>query len=185
MCANAELSMVTTQRTRTPLLIVFLDLTRYQFQSQQVEDAELADTINGFYSMVASAVDAAGGRTVKFIGDAALIVFPESAIDRGVQAMLELKPAVDRSMAAQAWECRLRAKIHFGEVIAGEFGPPGNARYDVIGRAVNTAAVLETVGVTLSAEAFRKLSPEMRQRFKKHTPPITYIRVDDQRPGRR
>jgi hypothetical protein len=41
--------------------------------------------------------------------------------------------------------------------------------------------MLDAPGVALSGEAFRKLGPEMRKRFKKHTPPITYIRVEDPR----
>jgi hypothetical protein len=39
--------------------------------------------------------------------------------------------------------------------------------------------MLDSTGVALSVEAFRKLSPDMRRRFKKHTPPITYIRTED------
>jgi hypothetical protein len=31
----------------------------------------------------------------------------------------------------------------------------------------------------LTVEAFRKLSPPMRKRFKKHTPTVTYIRTED------
>ena len=168
-------------RTPTPLLIVFLDLTRFAAMSLRVEDSEIAETLDAFYHRVSSAIQSAGGTVVKFIGDAALVVFPEQAIDSGVRMLLELKPSVDRFMAERDWECRLNAKVHFGEAIAGQFGP--DKRFDVLGRAVNTAAVLKSVGVTLSAEAFRKLSPELRQRFKKHTPPITYIRLDDPRPA--
>lgn len=179
--------MHAAHRTSTPLLIVFCDLTRFAVQSQRVDDAELAETIDAYYEHVAGAIQAAGGTTVKFIGDAALAVFPERAVDGAVRMLLELKPSVDRFMAERGWECRLTAKAHFGDAIAGPFGPPDAKRFDVLGRAVNTAAVLETggAGVTLSAEAFRKLSPEMRQHFRKHTPPITYIRLDDPRPSRR
>jgi len=46
---------------------------------------------------------------------------------------------------------------------------------------VNTTATLEGSGVTLSVSAFRKLGPELRRRFRKHTPPITYIRLEDPR----
>jgi hypothetical protein len=49
----------------------------------------------------------------------------------------------------------------------------------VIGKAVNTAAALDASGVTLSVAAFRKLGPELRRRFKKHTPPVSYIRSED------
>jgi hypothetical protein len=51
----------------------------------------------------------------------------------------------------------------------------------VLGRAVNVTAGLEGSGVTLSVEAFRRLGSELRGTFKKHTPPITYIRLQDQR----
>ncbi len=40
---------------------------------------------------------------------------------------------------------------------------------------------LEARGVALSVTAFRKLGPALRQRFEKHTPPITYIRLEDRR----
>ena len=41
--------------------------------------------------------------------------------------------------------------------------------------------VLDSAGVTLSVAAFRKLSPPLRRRFRKHTPPVTYIRAEDPR----
>jgi hypothetical protein len=64
----------------------------------------------------------------------------------------------------------------------GPFGAAGARRFDVIGKAVNTAATLaDGSGVTLSVSAFRKLGPELRRRFHKHTPPITYIRLEDPR----
>ena len=40
--------------------------------------------------------------------------------------------------------------------------------------------MLDTTGVALSAEVFDRLSPAMRQQFKEHTSPVTYIRVEDQ-----
>jgi hypothetical protein len=63
----------------------------------------------------------------------------------------------------------------------GPYGAAGAKRYDVLGRAVNVTAGLEGSGVTLSVEAFRRLGSELRGSFKKHTPPITYIRLQDQR----
>ena len=166
-------------RSETPLLVVFIDLTRFWAQSQRVDDQEVADTLDTYYEQVGAAVKAAGGRVVKFLGDGALIVFEEDRVDAGAEMLLALKDAVDRAMARRGWECRLIAKAHFGPVIAGPFGAAGDKRHDVAGRTVNVAASLEANGVTLSVEAFRKLSPETRKRFKKHTPPITYIRLDD------
>jgi adenylate cyclase len=168
-------------RSEVPLLIAFADLTRFMAQSQRVSDAELADTIDAYYEQVGVVIDKAGGRVVKFIGDAALIVFPEDAVDRGVEALLDLKDAVDDLMKDRGWDCRLTIKAHFGTTPAGPFGAAGAKRFDVIGKAVNTTATLEATGVTLSVSAFRKLGPELRRRFHKHTPPITYIRIEDPR----
>jgi class 3 adenylate cyclase len=168
-------------RSLVPLLIVFVDLTRYSAQSQRVSDSELADTIDAYYEFVAAAVDAAHGTLVKFVGDGVLLVFPEGAVDRAVEMLVALKESVDEFMIERGWECRLTAKAHFGTAVAGPFGARDAKRYDVIGKVVNTAARLESTGITLSVEAFGKLAPELRPLFKKHTP-ITYIRAGDQRP---
>jgi adenylate cyclase len=171
-------------RAEVPLLIAFVDLTRFFLQSQRVSDTELADTLDAFYECVSARIDKSGGRVVKFLGDAALVVFPEDAVDRGVEALLETKDAVDDLMESRRWDCRLTVKAHFGTTVAGPFGGAGAKRFDVIGKAVNTTATLEGSGVTLSVSAFRKLGPELRRRFRKHTPPITYIRLEDPRRGR-
>jgi adenylate cyclase len=166
-------------RAESPFLIAFVDLTRFGSQSQRVSDGEIADTLDQYYRHVTAAVEQARGRVVKFIGDAALVVFPEDAVDRGIETLLALKASIDRFMAGRGWDCRLTAKAHYGVVVAGPFGPPEAARFDVIGKAVNTAAMLDGAGVTLSVAAFRRLSPHLRRRFKKHTPPVTYIRSED------
>jgi len=168
-------------RSEVPLLIAFVDLTRFAAQSQRSDDLELAETIDVYYEHVAAAASAGGGAVVKFIGNAALLAFPAGAVDRGVETLLALKDSVDELMARRGWECRLIVKAHFGTVVAGPFGAVGDKHPDVIGKTVNVAAGLDASGVTLSVEAFRKLGPAMRTRFKKHTPPITYIRTQDPR----
>ena len=167
--------METSVRAEVPLLIAFADLTRFAAQSMCVSDVELAAMMDAFYQRVTTRIDGAGGRVVKFIGDAALIVFPEAAADRGIGALLDLKEDIDAFMTDAQWECRLNVKVHFGTVIAGPYA----GRFDVLGKNVNAAAMLDSPGVALSVEAFRKLSPERRKRFKKHTAPVTYIRLED------
>ena len=44
----------------------------------------------------------------------------------------------------------------------------------MIGKAVNVAARLGGRGVVLAAQAYRQLDHASRQRFDKHTPPISY-----------
>jgi class 3 adenylate cyclase len=100
--------------------------------------------------------------------------------------LLNAKTSIDSLMSDRGSECRFGARVHFGTVVAGPFGAPTSRKYDVIGKAVNATALLEyPSGITLSVEAFRQLSPALRTHFKKHTPPITYIRTEDPRPSRR
>jgi adenylate cyclase len=162
-----------------PLLVVFTDFSGFNAQVARREDLEVAQVMHQYYDLAGAAVRGAAGRVVKFLGDATLAVFPAEEADRAVLALLDLKDSADRFMAVQGWECQLQVKVHCGPVAAGHFGSGPDRRYDVLGKTVNIAARLETSGIALSAEAFRRLGPEVRTRFKKHTPPITYIRQED------
>lgn len=170
------------ERVEQRLLIAFVDLTRYSAQSRRTGSRELADAMDEMYRRVGRAVAAGGGRVVKFIGDASMIVFADDAVDRGVAALLDLKEELDRYFLELGWECRATVKAHVGTGIAGPYGLDG--AFDVLGADVNTCAAMHSPGVALTVEAFRKLGPELRQRFKKHTPPVCYIRTDDPRPFR-
>lgn len=171
-----------SERAPARLLIAFIDLTRFTACVMRTDPAVLADTVDAYYRRVGARVDASGGRVVKFIGDAALVVFPEQHIDAGVEALLDIKADVDTWLHSIGWEARAIIKAHVGTPIAGPFGP--SEAFDVIGADVNIAATLDSLGFALSAEAFRALAPASRKRFKKHTPPVTYIRTEDPRPHR-
>lgn len=164
-------------RGEQPLVVAFLDLKGYAAQAARVSDAELAEHIDGYYSRIAQRVTAAGGYVIKFIGDGALIVFHREAADIAVDSLLALKAELDDWLAEVGWDCRLTIKVHVGDVIVGPF----NGRLDVIGREVNAAAMLDSTGVALSVPAFRALGAELRTRFRKHSPPVTYIRHEDPR----
>lgn len=169
-------------RSELPLLIAFLDLTRFAAHARRTPDPQLADQLDAFYHLVTDAVVGAGGAVVKLLGDGALVAFPEDRVDAGVLALLSLAERVEPSLHALGWSTRLVVKVHFGTAVAGPFGPPGHPHLDVIGSAVNTAALLDVRGFGLSAQAFRKLAPQTRKRFVKHTPPISYLRAGDRRP---
>jgi class 3 adenylate cyclase len=168
-----------TRFAEVPRLIAFWNFGRYTAQAGRLEDAEVARVMAGFYELAGSRIAAAGGRVVKFIGDGGLAVFHPEGAEAGVLALLDFKDAADRFMDEQGWECRLIVKIHYGTVVEGEYGAGADRRYDVLGKAVNIAARLQGSGVVLSEEAFERLRPEARRRFKKQATPPTYIRVDD------
>jgi class 3 adenylate cyclase len=67
-------------RTERNLLIVFTNLSRFSAQSFRETDTGIADIVDAYYEAVGTATKAAGGTVVKFIGDGALIVFPENGV---------------------------------------------------------------------------------------------------------
>ena len=144
-------------RKPTRLVIAFTDLSRFKTVPGRVSDAELADTMDDYYRLVTTVVEQSKGRVVKFIGDAALVVFPGDRPDDAVRALHTLRVESDRFMVDRDWECRFTAKAHIGDVVAGDFGPKGTKRYDIMGRDVNATAMLkgEPIGGILLSDALR------------------------------
>jgi class 3 adenylate cyclase len=178
--------MSSSPEARAPreLVIVFLDLSSYTMDARcTADDARLADIIDGYYERVATHAREGSGTVVKFIGDGALLVFPPDKADDALRALLDLKSDVDAWLTKIGWSSRLVVKAHCGTVVAGGFGPKGEKKFDVIGDEVNVTARLQTRSFGMTAQVFRQLSPESRKRFKKHTPPILYIPIEDKRPS--
>jgi adenylate cyclase len=165
-------------RAERDVVVGFLDLSFYTRDAARTGDAGVAEVVSEYYARVGARVQAAGGTVVKYIGDGVLIVFDGDRADAAAGAVLALREEIDGWMRSIGWESRLVVKLHAGTVIAGSFGAPGSERFDVIGGTVNVAARLPRP-FHVSPQVFRRLSPPMRQRFKKHTPPITYIPTED------
>lgn len=171
---------VSSARAETALLIVFADLTRFMVNSRSSPAGALAELLDAYYRHAEDLVSTAGGRVVKFMGDAFLAVWPEERAGAGAAALPALKRDIDAWWAARGWDSRVVIKAHFGRAVAGPFGR--GERFDVIGTEVNVAAILPARTVSLSAEAFRCLENGERRAYKKHTAPVVYIPVDDPRP---
>lgn len=154
--------------------VAFFDLSPIPQWASSDDDARVASFLAKFYALAAERIGSAGGRIVKVMGDAGLAVFPTEAVEAGVFALCELAAEARRCARDAGLETWLAVSVHVGPVIAGDFGPPGQARYDVVGKTVNIAARLGRRGVTLSPQAYRCLSPEGRERFEKITRPIVY-----------
>jgi len=171
--------MHSTNSRHQNLLIAFCDLTNFRKLSQLMVEEELFGYLSDFYEITGKILEEADGRVVKFIGDAALVVFPEESVDPGMLALRRLKQEIDRMNAERRIDSRLIIKAHFGRAMTGMLGTAGDKRFDVIGSEVNVAAGLKSMGFAISVQAFRQLSPETRRLFKKHTPPVTYIDVNE------
>lgn len=175
-----SISLSPADRAEQDLLIVFADITRFQHNARGTPDAALADLMDAYYRFAAAQVASSGGKLVKFMGDAFLAVWPDSAAAAGVAALQNMKAKIDAWWAGKGWDSRVVLKAHFGRAVAGPFGADG--RYDVIGNEVNIAATLPARTIAMSPEAFRCLGEAERKEWKKHTPQVVYIPGEDPRP---
>jgi class 3 adenylate cyclase len=175
--------MTTLNDIHTPtemnLLVAFFDLARFTHFSRNRSAQEIFEFVSAFYEFVGDIIEDSGGTVVKFMGDAALIVYPETHVNEGVLALKALKDQGDVWLAGRNIPSRNIIKIHFGPVICGPMGTRTDKRFDVFGETVNIAALLKSNGLAMSPQVFRKLNAANRKLFKKHTPPITYIPVTE------
>lgn len=174
----AVLSSLTEPREMN-LLVGFFDLSRFHPFISGTPATEVASMLSDYYERVGDAIEGSGGQVVKFMGDAALTVHAEEDVDRGVVAMHDLKRDGDRWLSDRGIKSQQMMKAHFGSVIATMVGTRTDKRPDIFGDVVATAVVMRSRGFALTAQAFRKLKPETRRLFKKHTPAISYIPLDE------
>jgi class 3 adenylate cyclase len=164
------------------LLIGFYDLTGYMRYAESAEPGPLLELMTGFFALTGRIVSEAGGRLIKTLGDAGLAAFPAAEAEAGVAAFQQLRIAGETWLGERGWRSRVIAKLHLGLVAIGRVGSPGEEILDVYGKTVNIAARLDSTGLAMTPAVFRSLSAEARTRFRKHTPPITYIDAEDRRP---
>jgi len=156
------------------VLIACFDWARFYAFSRSRDSRAVFDALDGFYKLSEAAIHPAGGRIVKYLGDAGLAFFPSGLADIGVMTMLALKHKADSWMRTQGFDSFLHVNCHFGPVTLGEIGGAETRRLDLIGDNVNICFALEHKGFTITPQAFRCLSAESRKHFKKYTPPIVY-----------
>jgi class 3 adenylate cyclase len=125
---------------QTNALVAFCDCSRFMQHTRGLSSAELFARLNDLYTLIDDAVEAADGLVVKFMGDAALVVFPEDLADQGIMALYELKASVDRWLQEHPIANSLTVSVHFGEVTLGRMGRAG--RLDLAGETVHIAATL-------------------------------------------
>ena len=161
------------------LLVAFFDLSGFARYARKRTNREVLDALSAYYELVGEHVESSGGTVVKFMGDAGLIVYPGELVDQGVLALKAAKAAGDAWWVRQDASSQAIYKLHFGPVYCAQIGTRTNKQFDIFGNTVNTTALLTSSGFAMTAQVFRRLSPETRKLFKKHTPPITYIPLEE------
>jgi adenylate cyclase len=161
------------------LLVSFCDIKGFFAFCQGQSNLEITKFLDEFYELVGDIVEEANGQVLKFLGDAALVIFAEEDVNRGVVALKTLQEQSDGWLKARNTPCRNIIKAHFGHVGCGSVGARHNKQFDIFGMTVNTAAKIPSYGLAITPQVFRHLDPDTRQLFKKHTPPVRYIPVDE------
>jgi adenylate cyclase len=143
--------------TERSLLVAFTDVTGFAKEFQNRTNREMFDLMSQFYELIGNEVKASGGKVVKFMGDAALLVYPEENAKRVVEALQQLSATADNWLKAHGLSGELRVRAHMGPVICGPLGTASEKRFDVLGDTVNVTALLHPNGFILSPELQRHL----------------------------
>ena len=145
-------------------IIWFCDLRESTPLAQSMSREEFLNTLNEFFDGMAGAVLAGGGQVLRFIGDAALAIFPVSeAPDAGddeaqarARALAAARDARARLSAINASRRQAGDRalsygvaLHVGEVTYGNIGTEERLEFTVIGDAANRAARIEALCKTL------------------------------------
>lgn len=164
----------------TRLVVLVADLSGYHRAYRTHTDEEVVRFLDRFYALCEHVVTGAGGRVVKFLGDAVLAVFePDDAV-AAVDATVALETLAARLADEEGFDLALGANLHVGPVVAAELGAGASRRPDVIGRAVNQTFLLGGGrGLRLSEPMYRKLPSGDRTPWQRHKPPAVYLLQDD------
>jgi TolB-like protein/class 3 adenylate cyclase/Tfp pilus assembly protein PilF len=118
-------------RDRRLAAVWFADIVGFTGLSSRDEDAAM-HLVEIFQAVTHTAVEARGGKVIKFLGDGGLALFPSA--DAAVRAGLAVQRHFESRTAGASG--RLRIGIHVGEVVSKPDG-------DVYGDGVNTAARIQ------------------------------------------
>jgi len=140
-------------------VIWFCDLRGSTPLAQSMSRDEFLACLNDFFDCVAGAVLDQGGQILRFIGDAALAIFPiedepddpglkascQRAIAAAREASLRMKSLNARRVKESAPELGYGIGLHVGEVTYGNIGTGNRLEFTVIGEAANLAARIESL----------------------------------------
>ncbi len=145
-------------------VIWFCDLRDSTTLAESGSRRRFLELLNAFFEATAGAVMDHGGEVLRFIGDAALSIFPvlrpaapDTALrDACARALAAARDACGRlaelnqQLAADGWDpLGWGIGLHVGEVTFGNIGTPTRLEFTVIGSAANEAARIEGLTRTL------------------------------------
>jgi len=143
------------------IAVLFADLRGFTSLAEHKLPYDVVFLLNRYFRGMAQAVEGAGGRIDKFIGDGVMALF---GLESNRATACRQALAAARAMALELAEMnrqlahdlpqplRLGIGLHFGPAIVGEMGAGQTVSITAIGDTVNTASRLETMTKELKAE---------------------------------
>ena len=161
-------------------VIWFCDLRESTPLAQSLSQDDFLDALNQFFDCMAGAVLDHGGQVLRFIGDAALAIFPlqdpsqsgedgtpDSALTTSLSAAREAVQRIDdlnHKRNTKGWPLlQFGIALHVGEVTYGNIGTENRLEFTVVGDAANRAARIEGMCKILNEPVL--LSAEMARNF--------------------
>ena len=149
------------QGSEREIAILFADLRAFTKLSEQKLPYDVVFLLNRYFTEMGHAVEEAGGRIDKFIGDGVMALF---GLDRSIEVGCREALAAARGMAARLEQLnqalshdlpeplRIGIGIHTGPAIVGEMGYGRAISVTAVGDSVNTASRIEGLTKTYGAE---------------------------------
>ena len=143
------------------IAILFADLRGFTTLAEDRLPYDVVFVLNRYFTAMGTAVEEAGGRIDKFIGDGVMALFGiEQGVEKGsrnaleaARRMAEHLEELNRSLAGDLPEpLRIGIGLHSGYVIVGEMGYGAATSLTAIGDAVNTASRLEAMTKEFDAQ---------------------------------
>ena len=143
------------------IAVLFADLRAFTKFAERKLPYDVVFVLNRYFAAMGHAVEAAGGRVDKFIGDGVMALFGiEDGPERGSRAALAAARGMVRQLAelnrALAHELdeplRIGIGIHAGPAIVGEMGYQRATTLTAVGDTVNTASRLEALTKDYTAQ---------------------------------
>jgi adenylate cyclase len=141
--------------------ILFADIRGFTSISEGKLPYDVVFLLNRYFRATGQAIEAAGGRLDKFIGDGVMAIFglssePQTACRQALDAARRMTAALDDLNEAMSGDIdqplRIGIGLHSGPTIVGEMGYARATHLTAIGDTVNIARRLETLTKEFTAE---------------------------------
>lgn len=141
--------------------LLFADIRGFTSISEGKLPYDVVFLLNRYFRATGQAIEAAGGRLDKFIGDGVMAIFglnsePQVACRQALDAARRMALALDDLNEALSGDLDLPLRIgiglHAGPAIVGEMGYERAAQITAIGDTVNTASRLESLTKDFAVE---------------------------------